>query len=40
MKLDSLLAEQVAYYRLGELGWCIEVHQTAGPFYWGSGGRA
>jgi trans-aconitate methyltransferase len=26
--------------RLGELGWRIAVHETAGPFYWGSGSRA
>ncbi len=26
--------------RLAELGWRIEVHPTAGPFYSGSGGRA
>jgi demethylmenaquinone methyltransferase/2-methoxy-6-polyprenyl-1,4-benzoquinol methylase len=25
--------------RLAELGWRIEVHQTSGPFYWGSGSR-
>jgi len=25
---------------LAELGWRFEVHQTAGPFFWGSGGRA
>jgi demethylmenaquinone methyltransferase/2-methoxy-6-polyprenyl-1,4-benzoquinol methylase len=23
--------------RLSELGWWIQVHQTSGPFYWGSG---
>jgi demethylmenaquinone methyltransferase/2-methoxy-6-polyprenyl-1,4-benzoquinol methylase len=22
--------------RLRELGWAAEVHQTAGPFYWGT----
>jgi hypothetical protein len=26
--------------RLGQLGWRIQVTQTAGPFYWGTGGRA
>lgn len=26
--------------RLTDLGWDIDVHTTAGPFYWGSGGRA
>lgn len=26
--------------RLRELGWDIRVHSTAGPFYWGVGGRA
>jgi demethylmenaquinone methyltransferase/2-methoxy-6-polyprenyl-1,4-benzoquinol methylase len=26
--------------RLTKLGWEIAVHQTAGPFFWGSGGRA
>ena len=26
--------------RLTELGWQIEVRQTSGPFYWGSGSRA
>jgi demethylmenaquinone methyltransferase/2-methoxy-6-polyprenyl-1,4-benzoquinol methylase len=26
--------------RLAEIGWRIEVHRTAGPFYWGSGVRA
>lgn len=25
--------------QLAGLGWSIEVHPTAGPFYWGSGGR-
>lgn len=26
--------------RLTEMGWQIEVRQTSGPFYWGSGSRA
>jgi SAM-dependent methyltransferase len=26
--------------RLAALGWEIAVHPTAGPFYWGAGGRA
>jgi len=26
--------------RLTELGWQVEVRQTPGPFYWGSGSRA
>jgi trans-aconitate methyltransferase len=26
--------------RLDQLGWRIQVTQTAGPFYWGAGGRA
>jgi hypothetical protein len=26
--------------RLTELGWEIQVRQTAGPFFWGAGGRA
>jgi trans-aconitate methyltransferase len=26
--------------RLARLGWRIEVTQTAGPFFWGAGGRA
>ena len=26
--------------RLSHLGWNIEVHQTAGPFFWGAGGFA
>jgi demethylmenaquinone methyltransferase/2-methoxy-6-polyprenyl-1,4-benzoquinol methylase len=26
--------------RLTELGWRVEVHQTSGPFFWGSGGLA
>ena len=26
--------------RLRELGWAAEVHQTAGPFYWGTASRA
>lgn len=26
--------------RLAEIGWNITVHPTAGPFYWGAGGRA
>lgn len=26
--------------RLTDLGWDITVHQTAGPFLWGAGGRA
>ena len=25
---------------LSHLGWNIEVHQTAGPFFWGAGGFA
>lgn len=27
-------------HRLAQLGWRIRVTQTAGPFYWGAGGRA
>jgi SAM-dependent methyltransferase len=27
-------------WRLREMGWQIEVRQTSGPFYWGSGSRA
>jgi SAM-dependent methyltransferase len=26
--------------RLTDMGWRIEVRQTSGPFYWGSGSRA
>jgi demethylmenaquinone methyltransferase/2-methoxy-6-polyprenyl-1,4-benzoquinol methylase len=26
--------------RLRELGWAVEVHETAGPFYWGAGTRS
>ncbi len=26
--------------KLAPLGWDIRVHRTAGPFYWGAGGRA
>ena len=26
--------------RLSQIGWRITVHATAGPFYWGAGGRA
>ncbi|MCI2422554.1 class I SAM-dependent methyltransferase [Saccharopolyspora sp. K220] len=25
---------------LKQIGWCIEVHPTAGPFFWGAGTRA
>jgi demethylmenaquinone methyltransferase/2-methoxy-6-polyprenyl-1,4-benzoquinol methylase len=26
--------------QLGRIGWRIKVHSTAGPFFWGTGGRA